>query len=95
MNFVGGEVIFCAYPKLTFQCRARVNPAVAYTGNMGMDTMDALRKYGLRGFHYVGWAEKARMAPDAPYRTRAVTDGFSMLVDTMNMACTTSGENMA
>ena len=49
MNFVGGEVIFCAYPKLTFQCRARVNPAVAYSGNMGMDTMDTLQKYGLHG----------------------------------------------
>ena len=49
MDFVGGEVIFCTSPKLTFQYLARVNPAVAYSGNMGMDTMDTLQKYGLHG----------------------------------------------
>ena len=32
---------------------------------------------------------KERMAPNAPYRTCAVTDRFSMWVDTMTMACTT------
>ena len=99
MNFVGGNVIFCAYPQLTFQYHARVNPAVAYSGNMGMDTMDALRKYGLCGFHYVGWPERERMVPDAPYQTRAVTNRFSMWLNTrpwhaQQFLIKTSGENL-
>ena len=49
INFVGGKVIFCTYSKLTFQNLARVNPAVAYSRNIRMDTMDTLQKYCLRG----------------------------------------------
>ena len=47
-----------------------------------MGDMDALRKYGLRGFHYLPWTSDTDMAPDPPYRTRDITDRFSMLVDT-------------
>lgn len=67
INFFGGGVIFCAYPKLTLQYLARVNPAVTYSRNMGMDTMDVMWKYILRGFHYVDWLGNARKALDAPY----------------------------
>ena len=85
MNFIGGHIIFCAYQSLTLNYLARANPAIAYCRGMGMDTMDALRKYGLRGFHYLRWPENARVAPDAPYRTRSVTDRFCMWVDTLNV----------
>lgn len=81
----GGHVIFCAYPGLTLQYLARVNPAVAYSGRMGMNTMDAVQKYGVRRFHYLGWPENAKVWPDAPYCTRSVTNRFSVWVDTTDV----------
>ena len=48
--------------------------------------MDALRQYELRGLAYLAWSSHEDMAPDSPYRTRSLTDGLSMFVDTTDVS---------
>ena len=53
MNFVSPRHLFCAYPNLTFNGLSIINPGAAYLGRFDVPVVDALRKYNLRGFHYV------------------------------------------
>ena len=86
MNFVGGKSIFCAYPHLTLEYLSMINPGSAYCGGVKIKQMDALRKYSSRGFSYIPWPTNKIGAHDAPYRSRSITDTFSMLIDTEDIA---------
>ena len=86
MNFVGGKSIFCTYPQLTLEYLSMVNPGSAYCGSVKIKQMDELRKYCSRGFTYIPWSTNKIGTHDAPYRSRSITDTFSMLIDTENIA---------
>ncbi|KIO00531.1 hypothetical protein M404DRAFT_963360 [Pisolithus tinctorius Marx 270] len=68
MNFISADTIFCAYPNLTFDHRALINPHPNYYGLIGFKTMAALQKYASQGFEFVKCEEFHHL----PYSCRSI-----------------------
>ena len=52
MNFFGPDHIFCAYPTLTLNWLAKINPGPLYFNRFRYRTIEALWKYAQCGFRY-------------------------------------------
>ena len=85
MNYIGADRIFCAYPRLTFQYVAMINPAPLFCNAFTIDDIDVLRKYETQGFICLPWSAADIRSADSPYRHRCLTDSISMFVDTTNV----------
>ena len=74
MNFVSPSHLFSAYPNLTFNGLSMINPGAVYFGHFNVSVADALRKYRLRGFHYVNCDALGRCTSQG--RTLSDSQGF-------------------
>ena len=85
MNFIDADNIFCAYPALTFQNLARINPGPLYFDRFRRRTISALWKYAGRGFRFIN----CKTAPLSKYSCksigRSLTDAGCMWINVNNL----------
>ncbi|KAI6146041.1 hypothetical protein BKA82DRAFT_35380 [Pisolithus tinctorius] len=89
MNFIMADSVFCAYPALTLRLMSMVNPGPIYFGPWGVKTMQALIKYGARGFRLVPCNDVHGLSAVCRSMPHSIADRDCLWVNTNMMSCVT------